>query len=248
MDSNGAGSVLITGGAGRLGAEIVSYLEQSGYELIVIDRDRESLSRLQRAHSLRGHAADVCDPQALEAIAADLARDGQRLRGIVHAAGAAVQPIVATSDLTFDEWRATIELNLNAAFYVVKSFLPLLTAEEGNRSVILLSSVLGLRGASDMAAYSTAKAGQGGLVRALTQELGAEGITVNAIAPSLNRSLTEQEGADAAASSHVPVGRLGLPSDVCGLVGFLLSQEARYISGQTIVVDGGQSAVAYWRS
>jgi 3-oxoacyl-[acyl-carrier protein] reductase len=134
-----------------------------------------------------------------------------------------------------------LDSNLKSAFYLVAAVArPMMKQRAG--AIVLVSSIVGLAGNAGQAAYSASKAGLLGLAKSVAKELGSRNIRVNAVAPGLiETAMTESMPHEARAHylATIPLGRAGTPEDVSGVVSFLCSDAARYVTGQTIVVDGG---------
>jgi 3-oxoacyl-[acyl-carrier protein] reductase len=143
--------------------------------------------------------------------------------------------------MSLDQWDHVMETNLRSVFLCTKAVLrPMLRAKSGR--IINISSVAGISGNPGQGNYAAAKAGIIGFTKSIAKEVGSRGITVNAIAPGFIRTdMTDAlgEAVTGAVSEQVALGRLGLPEEVASAVGYLASDGASYITGQTIVVDGG---------
>jgi NAD(P)-dependent dehydrogenase (short-subunit alcohol dehydrogenase family) len=179
----------------------------------------------------------VADPVAIRALFASL----DRLDALVCCAGTAGTNPLDTDDDSL--WHEIISTNLHGAYYCCKAALPLLL--HGSGRIVVISSVLGLRGAADQTAYCAAKHGVIGLVRALALALAPRGITVNAVCPGwvdtgmARRRFAELGITDAQAAATLPTGRMVSPQEVAATVAFLLSAEAASITGHALPVDGG---------
>jgi 3-oxoacyl-[acyl-carrier protein] reductase len=140
-----------------------------------------------------------------------------------------------------DDLERALAVNLKSAFYLCASVAkPMMRQRSG--SIVLVSSIVGLTGNAGQAGYAAAKAGLLGLAKSVAKELGSRNVRVNAVAPGLietamTESLSEEARAHFLAS--IPLGRAGTPEDVSGVVTFLCSDAARYVTGQTLVIDGG---------
>ncbi len=232
--------VIVTGGSRGLGLAIVESLLDAGYRVSALSRTTsDALDALRaRGDTLGWHGVDVADREALKACMDEIAADG--LDALVNNAGIAAEGIFATFPPA--ELDRLIDTNLKGAMEAARlAVRRMLRQPEGGR-IVNISSIIGLSGYRGLAAYAATKAGLDGFTRALAREVGPRRITVNAIAPGY----LESDMSDALDSGQMdqivrrtPLGRLGRPADVTGAVRFLLSDDAAFITGQTLVVDGG---------
>ncbi|HKW74842.1 MAG TPA: SDR family oxidoreductase [Terriglobales bacterium] len=237
--------VIVTGGTRGLGLEIVRALLKEGYRVSACGRKESAeLQTLAKEHDGKLFTAQcsVEDEQQVDRFFHDAASwagdDG--IFGLVNNAGIAKEGILATFPNV--ESRKILEVNLFGALYCARAALRyMLTHPRGGR-IINISSIIGSRGYTGLAAYSASKAGLDGLTRSLAREVGARKITVNSIAPgymltemsaSLNKSQLEQ------IVRRTPLGRLAEAADVVPALLFLLSDGAALITGQTLIIDGG---------
>jgi NAD(P)-dependent dehydrogenase (short-subunit alcohol dehydrogenase family) len=250
--STGRASVLVAGGARGIGRAVVRAFRARGDAVLVADRDGDG-ARETAAEQLPGPAAafvaDFTDPDAPgEAVAAAVAH-GDGLDVVFANAGVLLaRPL---PEWTVEDWDRSMAVNLRAPFLLAQAALPHLRSSALPR-IVITSSTGALRGHAGMPAYHASKAGVVNLVRALADELGPEGITVNAVLPGwidtpFNDAFWNHQGDPAAAlarlEASIPLRRQGVPEDVAGSVLFLASADAGYITGQALVVDGGYSAV-----
>jgi len=198
-----------------------------------------------------GHLGIVCDLRSFEnagkLIAQVVERFG-RIDILVNNAGmvqTGSKELLARFDsLTESQWDSEIELNLKTCFNITRVTLPHMIKKEYGR-VVNVSSVTGpVASNPGMSAYSAAKAGMAGLTRALALETGRSGITVNAVAPGWIKTASSSD-TEIEAGRNTPIGRPGTPAEVAALIVFLCSKEASYITGQVIVVDGGNTVQEY---
>jgi NAD(P)-dependent dehydrogenase (short-subunit alcohol dehydrogenase family) len=163
-----------------------------------------------------------------------------RLDVVVHAAG--ITRDARLWKITNEDWRIVLATNLDSAFYLLKSAVPLMR-RTGSGSIVLVSSINGHRGKVGLAAYSASKAGLDALARTAARELGGFGIRVNAVAPGwIDTPMTARvpEEIRRRAIDESVLGRLGEPDEVADAVWFLASRLGRYVTGQVLRVDGGQ--------
>lgn len=238
-------AVLITGVREGIGGAIAATLARAGAELVLANRSVEAAQAV--AGPLRAQGATVhvvpfgaSEAQCRDTVRAALAATGGRLDVLAHNAGGCTWR--ALEDLDAEVLDATLALNLESCFWLVQQALPALKASASPR-VVITSSVTGPRVAMVEAAhYAAAKAGVNGFIRAAALELSPHGITVNGVEPGLvakDRGRLSQPDTLAALVRYIPLGRAGRPEDVASAVRFLGSVEAAWITGQTIVVDGG---------
>ena len=237
-------TAVITGGAAGLGQEYAVVLARGGARVVVVDLAdaSETLKMIKDAGS-EGMAlvCDVSDPEATSGLAAAV-KDFGDVDILVNNAG--IYPFVSFDDMTFEQWRQVMSINLDSMFLVTKQFLPGMRALGWGRIVNMASAMFhaGLAGCPH---YTASKGGVIGLTRALAPELGPSGITINALAPSLVRStgtstgFHDEAGLFDLVASMQSITRTQMPDDLSGVMSFLVSDDARFITGQTLVVDGG---------
>ena len=235
---------VVTGAAAGLGAAYAIRLARDGAHVVVADRD-DPAATVAAIEAAGGQALGVvCDVSSQESVAEMASRTAERFgRCDVLVNNAGVSPNVAWDDLTLAEWRRTMAINLDAMFLTCKAFCGGMREAGFGRVVNISSNTFGLVIAG-FVHYTASKGGVVGLTRALATDLGPHGITVNAVLPGLTRTgttLAMWEGTSLFAdmAQHQAVHRPGVPADLEGVVSFLASEEARWVTGQSIVVDGG---------
>ena len=238
-------SAVVTGGSRGIGRAIVTRLAEQGADVCFsFRRDQAAADEVAAAITALGrHAlpvqADVTDPAAAEALIKDATGEFGKIDILVNNAGITRDDLIMR--MSTEAWREVLETNLFGAFYTLKAVTrPMLKARGGR--IINITSVSGQAGQTGQANYSAAKAGLIGLTKASARELASRGITVNAVAPGfvlteLTKDLPPE--LQAQITDRTPLGRFGTPEDISAAVCFLASDEAAYVTGQVLAVDGG---------
>lgn len=236
---------LVTGASRGIGAAVALALAEGGAAVAVGYREQvvqaESVVAQIRAKGGEAEAfqADIAEGPACEALVRSVGERFGRIDILVNNAGTALEKLLL--DTTLCEWDALMAVHLRGMYACTRAALPGMISRRYGR-IITVSSIWGISGAAGEVAYSAVKAGQNGFTKALAQEVGAWGITVNAVAPGavatqMNSGLT---GEDLAAwLSRTPVGRLGAPDEVAAVICFLAGPGAGFITGQVWSPNGG---------
>jgi len=235
---------LVTGGSGDIGSAICRNLATGGMEVIVHAASRperaEAVAEEIRSQGGRASAIvfDVTNPEATSESIRLLLEDGA-IQVVVSNAG--IHDDAPLAGMQPEQWHRVIDVSLNGFYHVVQPLLlPMMQTRWGR--VIALSSVAGVMGNRGQANYAAAKSGLHGAVRSLSIELASRGISANVVAPGIiEGDMTEGTFDQAQVRQMVPAKRAGTPAEVASLVGFLASEEASYISGQVIGINGGMA-------
>ena len=246
-----ATAVAVTGAASGIGAAIVAALTEVGRPVGVWDRDGDGAARVAAAlhdrHGVATHPVtlDVTDDAAVAAAVAPTVAALGPLGGVVHGAGIVAPALDGVIDVA--TWDAVLATHLRGYAFVVQACVDELRRAGPGSAIVGIASIEGLVGHGAIPSYTAAKHGMIGLTRSLAHRLGGDGIRVNAVCPGyietpmLAPAIGDPD-ARARMEARIPLGRLGDPSDVAAVVRFLLSDEARYVHGAAVVVDGGVTA------
>jgi 3-oxoacyl-[acyl-carrier protein] reductase len=237
---------LVTGAAVGIGKAIAQQLARDGFRVIVSDRDLKAATKTARAIEATGGSAlplemDVSSPASIEQGFDEVRRTFKRCDVLVNNAGIAkTYPFV---DFPLDNWTATLNINVTGVLLCSQHAARLMLKHRWGR-IISIASVAGMRAVgSGRTAYGTSKAAVIGLMRQIAAELTVEGITANAIAPGpVDTPMTKVLHSPAfrkAYTAAIPAGRYGLTTEIAAMASFLASDQAAYISGTAIPVDGG---------
>jgi 3-oxoacyl-[acyl-carrier protein] reductase len=234
---------IVTGASRGIGRAIATMMAAQGATIVAAARGDNAAATVADITAAGGKAetaaADVSDATAIDAlVAGTLARHG-RIDILVNNAGITRDQLMLR--MKRDDWDAVLATNLTAAFGLTQAVLKPMIKQRSGR-IVCISSVVGQSGNAGQANYAASKAGVIGFAKAVAQEVASRNITVNVVAPGLietdmTRAITESAHADWA--SRIPLKRLGTPNDVAAAVCFLASDEAAYITGQVLAVNGG---------
>ncbi|GAB3630534.1 3-oxoacyl-ACP reductase [Pandoraea terrae] len=241
-----ASGVVITGGASGIGAASAEALAAVGRPVAIWDLQAEKAHAVAASLADRygvatvGLGIDLRDSSAIEAALATTRAALPPLGGMVHAAGVVDQSGI--EGLSESRWDAVLDINLRAFALLVQAMLPDFRAQKGS-AIVGIASINATLGNGLIPAYSASKGGMLSLVRSMADGLGNDGIRINAVSPGQILTPMIQQVVDTLPKGtferRIMLGRLGAPSEVGAVVRFLLSDEASYVSGTEIVVDGG---------
>lgn len=238
-------AALVTGASRGIGRATALALAAGGARVMVGYRERQDLA-CEVVAAIRYHGGDaetiqvdVSDAAQCERAVAETVRRLGRIDILVNNAGTALERLLL--DTTLDDWNHLLAVHMTGMFACTRAALPHMISQRYGR-IITVSSIWGITGAAGEVAYSAVKAGQNGFTRALAQEVGSLGITVNAVAPGaidtdMNADLQGEALQDWL--ERTPVGRLGTPEEVAGLIRYLAGPAAGFVTGQVISPNGG---------
>ncbi len=236
-------TALVTGASGGIGAAIARALHAQGAAVVLSGTRRDALAALAATLGERAHVcpADLADPKAADALIASAEAAAGPLHILVNNAGLTRDMLALRMDDA--DWQAVLDVDLSAPFRLTRAVLRGMVRRRAGR-IIAISSVVGTTGNPGQANYAAAKAGLVGMTKALAQEVASRGITVNAVAPGfvvtpMTDKLSEQQ--KARITGAIPLGRLGAPEDVAAAVVYLASDEAGWVTGATLHVNGGMA-------
>ena len=234
---------LVTGASRGIGRAIAHRLAGQGATVVAAARGDHAADAVADVVSKGGHAEavslDVTDAAAVERLPGEIVARHGRLDIVVSNAGIARDQLLMR--MTRDDWDAVLATNLTATFLLAQAAMRPMLKQRGGR-IIAVSSVVGQMGNAGQTNYAASKAGLIGFAKALAREVASRSITVNVVAPGMvdtdmTRAITEKAQVDWA--SQIPLGRLGTSDDVAAAVCFLASDEASYITGHVLAVNGG---------
>lgn len=238
-------TVLVTGGSRGIGAAVCERFAQEGWKVAVnYNRSKEQAEALAKQLVARGCdacavRADVSDRAQVDQMVKDVTERFGKINALVNNAGIAQQKLF--SDITDSDWNTMFDVNVKGMYYCCQAVLPgMIHSKSG--SIINVSSMWGITGASCEVHYSAAKAAVIGFTKALAKEVGLSGIRVNCVAPGvvatdMNQNLTQQTLDEL--KEETPLGLIGTPEDIANSIWFLAGEESRFMTGQVISPNGG---------
>ncbi|MDF0606125.1 acetoacetyl-CoA reductase [Neisseriaceae bacterium TC5R-5] len=237
---------LVTGGMGGIGSAICKTLAEAGHTVVTTyskpGREQSWLADIHGlgCHDVYAYQCDVTDTDACQALVAKIHKDHGPVDILVNNAG-------ITRDVSFrkqskDDWDQVLRTNLDSVFNMSKPVVDSMTERSFGR-IINISSINGQKGQFGQTNYSAAKAGMHGFTMALAQEVARKGVTVNTISPgyiATEMVMAVPEDTRGKIIANIPVGRLGKPEEIASLVSYLASEQAGFITGSNIAINGGQ--------
>ena len=235
---------IITGASQGIGKGMAETFSKAGAHVACVSRNKDNLKSVADSLIENGGAASfyTCDVSSLDAFQntiKEIVENHGSVDILVNNAGVCKDKLIMR--MSEDDWNKVININLNGAFNGIKAVSQIMIKQRAGR-IINISSIVGLIGNPGQANYAASKAGLIGLSKSAAKELAPRGITVNAIAPGyIATDMTDQitDQAEENLITKIPLGRIGSPSDIAASALFLASDEAGYITGQTLTVDGG---------
>ena len=239
--------VIVTGGGSGIGAATAHRFAADGATVVITGRSEDKLDQsvadAPEGSTVVARTADTSDEQAITQLVDEVAREYGRLDTLVN--NAAVARPGTVTDLDADTWREVMSIDVDGVFFASKAALPHLSATKG--SIVNVGSVSGLGGDWGMAAYNAAKGAVVNLTNAMALDHGPDGVRVNAVHPSLTETdmsagLREDDDVLAKFRDRIPMGRPAEPAEVGDVIAFLASDDARFVNGAHLPVDGGLGA------
>lgn len=233
-------SVIVTGAAQGIGLELATFFSSTGADVVAVDLDEAKLEEAEGLRNATLLAGDVSSTETAErAVSAALTASG-RIDVLVNNAGVLRDGVVwKMSDA---DWELVLAVHAGGTFRMTRACVPTFR-EQGAGRIVNVTSYTGLHGNVGQANYAAAKAGIIGFTKTVAKEVGRFGVTVNAISPNASTRMVASIPEDKLAelTRQIPLGRFAEPSEMCGTVAFLASDEAAYVTGVVLPVDGGLS-------
>ena len=236
-------TAIVTGATGGIGDAIARTLHARGANVVISGTREERLEALAADLGANCHivAADLSDPAAPDALIAAATKAAGGVDILINNAGLTRDNLAMR--MKDDEWQQVLDVNLSAAFRLSRGVLRGMMKARWGR-IVTITSVVGVTGNPGQVNYAASKAGLTGMTKALAQEVASRGITVNCIAPGFIETPMTDVLSDEQKSTlleRIPTGRLGLPDDIAASTAYLVSDEAGYVTGQTLHVNGGMA-------
>jgi 3-oxoacyl-[acyl-carrier protein] reductase len=234
-------TALVTGSTRGIGRAIAEALAGAGARVAVVGRDQAKAAETAAAigSGAQGFGAEIGDPASIVALVEAVEKGFGQIDILVNNAGLTRDNILFR--IKDEDWDTVIDANLRGAFVAIRAASRGMIKRRWGR-IVNIASIVGITGNKGQANYAASKAGLIGLTKSVAKELGSRNVLVNAVAPGFietDMTAAMTPAARAALSGQIPLERLGSPRDVAGVVAFLASDYASYITGQTLVVDGG---------
>jgi NAD(P)-dependent dehydrogenase (short-subunit alcohol dehydrogenase family) len=253
VTADAARTIVVTGASGGVGRGIALAAGHAGWTVWIAARRAEEGSQVAREVDEVGGQGrfvecDVSSAASVESAIGTIAATTDRLHGVVHNSTSGLSPrSVPMRDITVEDLLDHVAVSVRGMYLMGRATLPLMTAGRG--SFVVTTSEAGFEGKKLIAAYAMVKASQRGMVRALAREWGPAGVRINAIAPmamtpAMDKAFVSDPEMKTRVTSRIPLGRVGDPAaDIGTVVRFLLSDDSSYVTGQTLMVDGGSCQI-----
>jgi 3-oxoacyl-[acyl-carrier protein] reductase len=231
-------SVVVTGAARGIGQALAQHFAEAKADVFMVDFDADELQKAAKDVGARGIAANVSSTDDVERVIARVVADTGRVDVLVNNAGILRDKVLWK--LTDEDWDEVLGVHAGGTFRFTRACVPHFRAQNYGR-VINVTSYTGLHGNRGQANYATAKAGIIGFTKTAAKELAAFGVTVNAVSPNAATRMTASIPADKIAELTGPISRFAAPTEIASAICFLASEEAGYVTGAVLPVDGGVS-------
>lgn len=242
-------AVLITGAASGIGAACVQRLYDEGASVAIADIDQARINdiaaRFDEPERVYAAALDVSDPEQAKTFVAEAQNKLGNLHGLINCAG--IKGVGNVLDCDLENWKRVMAVNLDGTFLMCQAFARVVRDDKSSRAIVNISSGAGILGVPNRLPYVASKFGVSGITRTMGAELGAFGIRVNAIAPGMVRTsftaymFEDPEKTKRIRAAHA-IGREGEPEEIAAVAAFLLTDDASFMTGAVVSVDGGQTA------